>query len=67
MKPDYPPREFFRETSPEALEILAISGVIADYHVHAQLVLSNREKAFGGHLEFGCRVFSLVDTARHAS
>ena len=63
VKPEYPPREFFRETSNEALEILAISGVIADYHVHAHVVLSNREKAFGGHLEPGCRVFSLVELA----
>ena len=59
----YPPREFFRETSSEALEILAISGVIADYHVHAHMVLSNRERAFGGHVEPGCRVFSLVELA----
>ena len=63
VKPDYPPREFFRETSTEALEILAISGVIADYHVHAHVVLSKRERAFGGHLEPGCRVFSLVELA----
>jgi uncharacterized protein len=63
LKPDYPPREFFRETSGEALEILAISGVIADYHVHAHMVLSTRERAFGGHVEPGCRVFSLVELA----
>jgi len=47
----------------DALEILAISGVVADYHVHAHMVLSNRERAFGGHLEPGCRVFSLVELA----
>ena len=63
MKPEYPPREFFRETSADVLEILAISGVIADYHVHAHMVLSNRDKAFGGHVEPGCRVFSLVELA----
>ena len=63
VKPDYPPREFFRETSADALEILAISGVIADYHVHAHVVLSNRERAFGGHVEPACRVFSLVELA----
>ncbi len=63
VTPAYPPREFFRQTSSDALEILAISGVIADYHVHAHMVLSNRERAFGGHLEPGCRVFSLVELA----
>ena len=26
-------------------------------------MLSNRERAFGGHLEPGCRVFSLVELA----
>ena len=63
VTPAYPPREFFRETSTEVLEILAISGVIADYHVHAHMVLSNRERALGGHVEPGCRVFSLVELA----
>ena len=40
-----------------------MSGVIADYHVHCHLVLSDRNQAFGGHLEQGCRVLSLAEIA----
>jgi predicted DNA-binding protein with PD1-like motif len=45
------------------VEILAMSGVIADYHVHCHIVLSDRKQAFGGHLERGCRILSLAEIA----
>lgn len=57
----FPPRRFYRRTSPRGVEILAMSGVIADYHVHCHLVLCDRKVAFGGHLEKGCRVLSLAE------
>ena len=57
----FPPRRFYRRTSPCGVEILAMSGVIADYHVHCHLVLCDRKVAFGGHLEKGCRVLSLAE------
>jgi len=38
-----------------------MSGVIANYHVHCHLVLSDRNQAFGGHLEQGCRILSLAE------
>lgn len=59
----FPPRKFYRRTRPRGVEILAMSGVIANYHVHCHLVLSDRNQAFGGHLERGCRVLSLVEIA----
>jgi predicted DNA-binding protein with PD1-like motif len=59
--PAFPPRRFYRRTRPRGVEILAISGVIADYHVHAHMVLCNRFRAFGGHLEPGCVVLSLAE------
>ena len=40
-----------------------MSGVIADYHVHCHLTLCDRRRAFGGHLEEGCRVLSLAEIA----
>ncbi|MGQ0752374.1 MAG: PPC domain-containing DNA-binding protein [Betaproteobacteria bacterium] len=59
----FPPRKFYQRTRPRGVEILAMSGVIADYHVHCHLVLSDRNQAFGGHLERGCRVLSLAEIA----
>jgi predicted DNA-binding protein with PD1-like motif len=40
----------------EAMEILSISGLIADGEPHFHMTLSNPKGAFGGHLEKGCRV-----------
>lgn len=59
----FPPRKFYQRTRPRGVEILAMSGVIADYHVHCHLVLSDRRQAFGGHLEKGNRILSLAEIA----
>ena len=59
----FPPRKFYQRTRPRGVEILAMSGVIANYHVHCHLVLSDKNQAFGGHLEKGCRVLSLAEIA----
>ncbi len=59
----YPPTRFYDNRSRAGVEILALSGIIADYHVHAHLVLCDRRKAFGGHLEEGCRTLSLCEIA----
>lgn len=59
----FPPRKFYQRTRPRGVEILAMSGVIADYHVHSHIVLSDRKQAFGGHLERGCRILSLAEIA----
>lgn len=57
----FPPRNFYKRTSPRGVEILAMAGVIANYHVHCHLVLTDKKQAFGGHLEQGCRVLSLAE------
>lgn len=59
----FPPRKFYQRTRPRGVEILAMSGVIANYHVHCHIVLSDRKQAFGGHLERGCRILSLAEIA----
>lgn len=61
LGPAFPPRRFYNRRSPRGVEILAIAGVIADYHVHAHLVLCDKDRAFGGHLEPGCRILSLAE------
>jgi uncharacterized protein len=63
VAPSYPPTRFYDRRTRAGVEILALSGVVADYHVHAHVVLSDRRTAFGGHLEEGCRVLSLSEVA----
>jgi predicted DNA-binding protein with PD1-like motif len=63
VSPAYPATRFYDRRSRAGVEILAISGVVADYHVHAHVVLCDRRRAFGGHLEEGCRVLSLAEIA----
>ena len=59
----FPPRRFYNLRKPRGVEILAISGVIADYHVHVHMVLCDKNRAFGGHLELGCKILSLAEIA----
>lgn len=61
--PAFPPRRFYNRRAPRGVEIVGMSGVIADYHVHCHLTLCDRRRAFGGHLEEGCRVLSLAEIA----
>lgn len=61
--PAFPPRRFYHRTAPRGVEIISMAGVIADYHVHCHLVLCDRNRAFGGHLESGCRILSLAEIA----
>jgi uncharacterized protein len=63
VSPAYPARHFYDNRSKAGVEILAISGVVADYHVHAHMVMCDRRRAFGGHVEEGCRVLSLSEIA----
>ena len=63
LGPAFPPRRFYSRKAPRGVEILAMSGVIADYHVHCHIVLCDKTRAFGGHLESGCRVLSLAEIA----
>jgi predicted DNA-binding protein with PD1-like motif len=61
--PAFPPRRFYKREKPRGVEIIAMSGVIADYHVHCHIVLCDQRGAFGGHLEAGCKVLSLAEIA----
>ena len=61
--PAFPPRRFYNRRAPRGVEIVGMSGVIADYHVHCHMTLCDRRRAFGGHLEEGCRVLSLAEIA----
>ncbi|MGH7318146.1 MAG: PCC domain-containing protein [Candidatus Rokuibacteriota bacterium] len=43
--PEFPPRRFYNRRTPRGIEIIAMSGVIANYHVHSHVVLCDN---YGG-------------------
>jgi predicted DNA-binding protein with PD1-like motif len=49
---------FFKEEGP--FDLLTTSGYIIDGRVHAHISFSNPQKALGGHLEPGTRVFTFA-------
>lgn len=59
----FPPRKFYSIDRSEGIEILAISGVVADFHVHAHVSYCTKSESFGGHLEKGNIIFSLAEVA----
>jgi len=54
-----PSNDVFNEGS-ESNDVDSINGLIIDGRVHAHIMFSNVERAFGGHLEEGCAVFTFV-------
>ena len=59
----FPPKKFYSIDRSEGIEILAISGVVADFHVHAHVSYCTKTDSFGGHLEAGNTIFSLAEVA----
>lgn len=55
----YPPVEFFDRKDKTPLELASIDGFIADSTPHLHMVISDKEKAYAGHLENGCRILYL--------
>lgn len=43
------------------IEIVSMSGVIADSEPHIHILLSMDDKGFGGHLEEGCIILTLAE------
>jgi hypothetical protein len=61
MTTGYPPVEHFERWEDKPLELASIDGIIADGKPHLHAVVSDREKAYAGHLENGCRVLYLAE------
>lgn len=55
----YPPVEHFERWENTALELASIDGIIADGTPHLHAVVSDKEKAYAGHLEEGCTILYL--------
>src|SRR5659263_732695 len=59
MTTSYPAVEHFERWENKPLELSSIDGIIADGVTHLHMVVSDHEKAYSGHLELGCRAFTL--------
>ena len=62
---ELPPKELFPKADNAPRDIVCYSGMIMDGRVHAHILLSDDQRAEGGHLEEGTRVltFSVVAIA----
>ncbi|MCL2771819.1 MAG: DNA-binding protein [Oscillospiraceae bacterium] len=56
-----PPVDEFVKWEDKPLEITSIDGVIADGSPHLHMTVGDREHAYAGHLEHGCRVLYLAE------
>jgi len=55
----FPPKEAFPEAEGPQ-DLLTVTGYIIDGRVHAHITFSNQDKAMGGHLEPGTKVFTFA-------
>ena len=56
MTTEYPAVQHFEKWDDKPLEVVGLSGIIADGAAHLHVVVSNHEKALAGHVEPGCRI-----------
>ena len=56
---DLPPAEVFPKAD-KPCDIVSMSGLIIDGRVHAHIMFTHKEIAFGGHMEEGCRVLTFT-------
>jgi len=55
----FPPKEAFPEADGPQ-DLLNVNGYVMDGRVHAHVTFANQEKAMGGHLEPGTKVFTFA-------
>jgi predicted DNA-binding protein with PD1-like motif len=56
----FPSKNIFTRNPTAPADIASMNGYIIDGRVHAHMTLTDRERAFGGHLEPGCEVFTFA-------
>jgi predicted DNA-binding protein with PD1-like motif len=56
----FPTANIFLKDTTSSADIVNLSGYIIDGRVHAHISLTRAEKAFGGHLEAGTKVFTFA-------
>lgn len=55
----YPPVEVYPKWDDKPLELVSLSGIIANGQPHLHTVISDKDKAVAGHMEPGCRILYL--------
>ena len=56
----FPSKDLFVKDAGAPADVVSMNGYIMDGRVHAHLMLSNPDHAFGGHLEPGTNAFTFV-------
>ena len=57
---DFPSKNIFIEDLEKPADVLNVNGYIINSKVHAHITLSDKDIAFGGHLEEGTAVFTFA-------
>ena len=57
---DFPSHDLFVKNPTAPADIIGMSGVVMNGRLHPHITLANADKAFGGHLEPGTRVFTFA-------
>ncbi|MCS7119717.1 MAG: DNA-binding protein [Nitrososphaerota archaeon] len=57
----FPPENLFVTLNDEPMEVLSICGLIVAGEPHLHIVVSDSKKAYGGHLEKGCRTLYVAE------
>ena len=56
----FPSKDTFVKNPEAPADLVSMNGYVIDSRVHAHVMFSNPEKAFGGHLEKGTEVFTFA-------
>ena len=56
----FPSKNIFVKDAAAPADIISMNGYVIDGRVHAHITLADPDKAFGGHLEAGTRVFTFA-------
>ncbi len=56
----FPSKNIFVKNPNGPADILSMNGYVLDGRVHAHITMADPDKAFGGHLEAGTRVFTFA-------
>jgi predicted DNA-binding protein with PD1-like motif len=56
----FPGRDTFVKNPTAPADLISMNGYVVDGRIHAHMTLANPDKAFGGHLEAGTRVYTFA-------
>jgi predicted DNA-binding protein with PD1-like motif len=57
---DFPSKDTFVQNEQGPADLVSVNGYVINGRVHAHVTLANPDKAFGGHLEPGTKVFTFA-------